>query len=284
MKTAFGILGSSSESANTARSSRRSRAAGLLAVLLGAALISGCRDKTPENLAPAASALSSAAPVDQQGQAFKIETASSKVSFSMDAPIEKISGEAPASVEGQLFVNPSDLGKSSGLLKIDLEKLELYQQKREDEKGDFGERKKNDLQNQHARTWLEIADDAPPDVRAKNRYVEFLITRIENASVTDLGKLSGPERKLTATVVGELRLHGRKSDKRANVELTFSFAGEKPTGLSVRTLTPVAVSLEEYDVRPREAFGKLAQKTLDALGSKVAKSAPIQLEFKATAQ
>jgi hypothetical protein len=49
----------------------------------------------------------------------------------------------------------------------------------------------------------------------------------------------------------------------------------------VRTLEPLRIGLEEFDVRPREAFGKLAQKTLDALGTKVAKEAPLQVEFSA---
>jgi len=49
----------------------------------------------------------------------------------------------------------------------------------------------------------------------------------------------------------------------------------------VRTTEPLDAGLEEYDVRPREAFGKLAQRTLDALGTKVAKSAPLQVEFTA---
>lgn len=271
---------------NRGRSPRRARStrvAGALLLVTSLALIGGCRDKQPENLAPAASAaLSAAPPADRRAVTFSVDSASSKVSFLMEAPIEKISGEAPGSIQGELFVEPSDLSKSTGLIKIDLEKLELFQQKRDDEKTAFSERKKNELQNRHARAWLEIADDAPPDVRAANRYVEFRVTRIENASATDLTKLGPGEHKLTATVIGDLRLHGRKAEKRASVELSFS--GEKPNALSVRTLTPIAVGLEEFDVRPREAFGKLAQKTLDALGSKVAKSAPIELEFKATAR
>lgn len=62
------------------------------------------------------------------------------------------------------------------------------------------------------------------------------------------------------------------------------FAGERPELVEVRTLEPLTIGLEEFDVRPREAFGKLAQKTLSALGSKVAVAAPVQVEFRARAK
>ena len=252
--------------------------------LLGWAVlgVAACRDKQPEHLAPAASALAApVAPVAGKSQAFAIESGGSQVRFLMEAPIEKISGEAPASVEGELFVDAEDLAKSSGLVRVDLEKLSLFQQKREDEKGEFGEKTKNATQNKHARTWLEISEDTPEDVRKQNRFVEFGITGLEQVSASSLSSVPGAERTVTATAVGDFRLHGRKNQKRVKVELKFMYAGDKPQALAVRTLEPLRIGLEEYDVRPREAFGKLAQKTLDALGTKVAKEAPIQVEFNA---
>jgi hypothetical protein len=243
--------------------------------------LAACRDKKPENLAPTASALAPAAPASEKSLSFVVETSSSQVRFLMEAPIEKIFGEAAGSVEGELFVNAEDLAKSNGLLRVDLEKLSIYQQKREDEKGEFGEKKKNPLQNQHARTWLEISEDTPEDVRKANRFVELSIARLEQLSTASLASLSGAERTITATAVGDFRLHGRKNEKRVKVELRFTFDGDKLQALHVKTLEPLAIGLEEYDVRPREAFGKLAQKTLDALGSKVAKTAPIEVELSA---
>jgi hypothetical protein len=255
-------------------------------LLLGAALCGaiGCREDKPRSLAPAASALASAAPVSEQSLRLVVEPSASTVRFLMEAPIEKIFGEAPASVEGELFVNVEDLSKSTGLLRVDLQKLALYQQKREGEKDEFGEKQKNDTQNEHARTWLEISDDTPAELRKENRFVEFRIARLESPSVASLGALSGAERKVTATAVGDFRLHGRKKEQRVKAELGFGFAGDKLAQVKVRTLEPLPVDLEAYDVRPREAFGKLAQKTLDALGSKVAKVAPIEVEFSARPQ
>lgn len=243
----------------------------------------GCRDKQPEHLAEAASALAPVAPpAAAQAVRMTVSSESSKVTFLMQAPIEKISGDAPASVSGELFVNPTELAKSTALVKVDLDKLSLYQEKRENEKAAFSERAKNETQNQHARTWLEISSDTPEDVRRANRYVEYRITRLDAVSAPSLSALSGPERKITATAVGDFRLHGRKAEKSVKVELTFSYQGDKLGAVHVRTLEPLKIGLEEFDVRPREAFGKLAQKTLSALGSKVAEVAPIEIDFSAT--
>jgi hypothetical protein len=250
----------------------------LLLCLAGA----GCQKHEAENLAPAASALAPSKPAAPKAVTVDVESATSQVTFLMPAAIEKISGEAPGSVEGQLFVDLEDITKSTGLVKVDLDKLTLYQEQRKDEKQAFGEKKKNDLQNQHARTWLEISGDTPADVRTANRFAEFKITRIENASKADL--TAPGEHKITATVVGDFRLHGRKSEKRVSVEISVKNATDKLESVTVKTTAPLAIGLEEFDVRPREAFGKLAQKTLDALGSKVAKEAPLELEFTARAK
>lgn len=256
---------------------RALRALVLAGCWLGAA---ACRDHRAEDLAPAASALAPAKSANEKSLAFVCDPSSSQVRFAMEAPVEKIFGEAPGSVDGELFVSVEDLGKSSALLRVDLEKLSLFQRKRGDQ-GEFSEKRKNELQNQHARTWLEIADDAPEDVRKANRFAEFRVDHLDQASTANLASLSGAERIITATAVGEFRVHGHSKEKRVKVELHFAYAGDKPRSLRVRTLEPLTIGLEEYDVRPREAFGKLAQKTLDALGSKVTKTVPIEAELTA---
>jgi len=237
-----------------------------------------CQDKPKEHVAPTSSALTNAA-ISEEAVTLTLDSASSKVSFVMEAPIEKIYGEAPASLSGELFLDPVNLKKSTALLKVDLEKLSLFQQKRDDEKAEFGERSKNATQNEHARTWLEISPDAPTETREKNRYAELRIDWLDQLSVPKLSDLSGSERKFLATAVGELRLHGRSAQKRAALELVAVYQGPQLKELRVRTILPFNVGLEEYDVRPREAFGKLAEKTLEALGSKVTKTAPLQVEF-----
>lgn len=247
-------------------------------------LLAGCENKPSAPLAPSASALAPAEKKSESARAFEIESAGSKIAFVMNAPVEKIHGEAADSIKGQLFVDPADLTKTTGLLQVDLDKLVLYQQKREDEKGEFSERTKSDKQNEHAKAWLEIAPDAPADQRELNRWVELKIDKVIEASATDLSKLSGAERKVTATVEGDFRLHQRKARKQAKIEATFKYDGDKLTGVSVKSVAPMSVGLEEHDVRPRELFGKLAQKTLSDLGQKVAKEAPIEISLSAKAK
>jgi hypothetical protein len=124
----------------------------------------------------------------------------------------------------------------------------------------------------------------PEDARKANRFAEFSVLRIEDASVKNVAEKGPGEHTIKATIVGDFRLHGRKNEKRAAVELRFKTAAAGVESLAVKTIEPLQVGLDEYDVRPREAFGKLAQKTLGALGSKVATSAPVMLEFSARAK
>jgi hypothetical protein len=206
----------------------------------------------------------------------------------MDSPLEKIHGDAAGSMQGDLFVDLDDVTKSTGLIKVDLDKLTLYQQKRPDEKGEYTERKKNDLQNTHARDWLQITPH-PPDLTEEqaqmNRFVEFKISKIENASLTSLNAQQGPERKFTALVTGDFRLHGRKAPKSAKLEITMKYAGEKPESMHVKTLSPISIGLEEFEVNPRDGAGKFVKTLSEALGDtlkgKVSKDAPIEFEFSA---
>ena len=57
--------------------------------------------------------------------------------------------------------------------------------------------------------------------------------------------------------------------------------GDHPTSVTVKSRKPLDIGLDEYDVRPRTGFGKLAAKTLETLAPKVAKAAAISLEFTA---
>lgn len=253
-------------------------------MVLAAALalgLSGCEDKPSGRLAPVSSSLAPARPASEASQKFEVEQKSSQVDFLMAAPIERIHGKAPESASGELNVDLSDITKSNGLIKVDLDKLALYHSRRDDEKGKFGEEDKNENQNKHMRTWFQISDDAPKEMREQNRYVEFKLDKVDSASAKNVLAMKGSERKITATVSGDFRLHGRKVKKTAKLELTFKFDGKMPVSVHVKTAEPVDVSLEAHDIKPRETFEKLASKTLGALGQKVAKTAPVSLEFDA---
>ncbi len=258
---------------------------------LGGVIVSLCalscgKEQPALERAPVASATLEA-PAAQQGAApFAVDTASSSFRFEMDSPLEKIDGEAPQSLKGELFVDPADLSKSTALLRADLLKLTLYQQKRADEKGEYGERKKSDLQNEHARDWLQIRakeGEVTAEQAEQNRWAELKIDKLTDLSAADVTKLSGAERKITATAHGELRLHGRKAAKSAKIELSFRYAGDKLESLAVTTREPFVITLEEFEVHPRDAAGKLVKKLSDALASnlrgKVAADAPVEVSF-----
>lgn len=250
----------------------------------------GCNKEKPaeQKLAPTAAALEAAMPKAESAQAFVVDGGSSSFTFLMDSPLEKIDGDAPKSLSGDLFIDPADLTKSTALVKADLKLLTLYQQKRGDDKEQYSERKKSDLQNEHARGWLQLDvkdGEVTADQAEMNRWAEIKILKLENLSATDVTKLPGAERKVTANVSGDFRLHGRKATKSAKVELTFHYAGDKLQSVDVKTVEPFVIPLEEFEVHPRDAAGKLVKKLSDALSSnlkgKVAKDAPVNVSFTA---
>lgn len=252
---------------------------GVLVCALGLG-VAACDDKPAPTLAPTATALASAKPAAAGTKKLTIDKESSRVDFVMDAPVEKIRGKVSGATEGELDVDLTDLSKTSGKIMVDISGIELFQQVAND-KGEFGEEKKNDLQNKHARDWLEIGEDAPADKKAANSKIEFLVSKVDNVSEKDVTKMTGAERKVTMMATGELLLHGRKSTKNAEIQAVFKFEGDKPVSVHVTTVKPFAAGLEEHDVRPRKGFGVLAEKGLEALGQKVAKEAQVSLDFTA---
>jgi hypothetical protein len=254
-------------------------ALGAVPVLLVALFVSGCGDT--KELAPTASALTADEPASAASKPFAVDPKASTVGWVMDAPLEKIHGDLPAGLSGELFVDPTDLTKTTALVRADLDTIELFQQKRDDDKQEYGERVKNDTQNGHARTWLEISKDAPDDVRKKNAVSELKLTKLVT-DTPDVSKLSGAERKVSGTLTGELLLHGRKLERSMRFEAVFAYEGDKLVKITVKTLEPMLVGLDEFDVKPRDAFGSLAKKTLGDLAGKVSSAAPVQVVLVAT--
>jgi hypothetical protein len=250
-----------------------------LAATLTCALVSGCDDKPAAPTAPSASALSRSAAA-AGASSFTVDKANSKVDFMMEAPKEKIRGRVVNAAEGELSIDPSDITKATGNVIVDISGIELYQT-RADDSGSFGTEEKSDLQNTHARAWLEISDDAPAEMKKKNARVEFAIRSIEGASQKNVQSMTGSDRKVTFKATGDFLLHGHKTQKTAELEATFHYDGDKPVSVAIKTTKPFGVGLAEHDVRPREAFGKLAQKGLDVLAPKVAKEALVSFELTA---
>ncbi len=254
----------------------------VLTFLLGAGLTLNACDKkeAKKDLAPQTKALQPDDPT-AQSQAFAINTSDSKITFEMDAELEHISGRAPQSASGNFSVDLSDVTKTTGLIKIDLLELSIYQQKRESADGEFGKEEKNDTQNGHMRTWLQISDDGPSDEVEKNRFVEFKISEVSVSGEKNLSKIKEKDRKVTLNISGDVRLHGRFTKHTFPAEAVFSFTGDKVSSVHIVSKKTLDISLDKHDVHPRSAFNVLADKTLEAMGSKVAKVAKISLDITA---
>jgi hypothetical protein len=258
-------------------------------------LVAGCPNNDPKKdgpaaekpaaaatLAPAATAVVPAKAPSADARKLAVDKATSHVDFVMEAPEEKIVGHVPGTVTGDFQIDLMDVSKSTGLVVVDLTPLEVVQAK-VDAAGKFGPEKKVEAQNTHARAWLEIGSDAPDDKRKENSIVKFAITAIQATGETNLTKLTGAERKVPLKVTGDFLLHGRKAQKVVELEATFKFQGDTLTGATFKSVKPFGVNLAEHDVKPRDAFGKLALKTLETLAPKVAKEAMVSLEISTAA-
>ena len=255
---------------------------------LGAGLFGtvGCDDKPAPPavvIAPTATALAPVKPAAMGAVKLAIQKAPSKIDFMMEAPKEKIHGKASDSTTGDLNVDPMDLSKSTGLITIDITGLEIFQAVAAGADGKFPEETKSEQQNKHARTWLEISDDAPADKRAENAKVQFSIKSIDVVGEKNLMKIPGAERKVTLTAKGDFLLHGHKAEKTVELEATFKVDGDKISSVTVKTTKAIPVDLAEFDVKPRDAFGRFAAKGLDVLSPKVNKEALVSVDFTAKA-
>jgi hypothetical protein len=260
----------------------------VLIAAAGVAASTGCKEETAPAPAPKASTLQDTKPVAAGAAEFEVDKGTAKVSFSMEAPNEKLRGAVDGATTGKIQVPLTDVTKTTGHLYVDLEGLHLFKRVKTD---DFKEEEENPLQNQHARTWLEItckdvaeADMAKCEAESKkNKNVEFTIEKVETEQ-KDVTKMTGDERKVTATVTGTFLLHQIPKQHTAKCEIVFKMKGDKVESITIKTVEPFDVKLAEHEVRPRDTFGKLAKKTLDALineDKKVAEAAQISLDLTA---
>jgi hypothetical protein len=200
----------------------------------------------------------------------------------MKAPIENIHGVATKAIHGELMVDPNELSATRGQIRIDLDRLELFQSKLDEKTGAFSSENKSEKQNEDMKAWFEISEDTPAQVRERNRWATFDLQNVTVPSGSDLATLQGAERNVRAHITGSFTLHGHQAPVSADVSLSFGFVGEELKSIRVSSISPVRVGLEQYDIRPRSAFEKLAAKTLGALGQKVADTAPVTFSFNVT--
>lgn len=221
---------------------------------------------------PSAKAAGGDVPVPAGDTRFVFETG--KGSFLIDAPLEKIKGTSDE-LAGYLDVDAKELAKSGGTVKVRLSTLKT---------STFGDMDKDVAQTEHARNWMEVGNDASPDTRMKYEWATFKITSIDAtpASLADAKDQAGA-RTVKAKVSGDLTIHGVTSKKTVPVTLTFKGPSDAPTELDVKTDEPMAVSMKEHDVKPRDKVGGFLNGALDRIGKKIDDNVQVSFECVAKA-
>jgi hypothetical protein len=180
---------------------------------------------------------------------------------------------------GTLDVVPKDLTQTRGLVRVDLASFSTHT---------FGNGD-DATQTEHARTWLEV--EVGGRVNSDMRYADFAIRSVDGISVTDLSKVAviqdGPDdvRTVTATVHGDVLVHGHKVQKDALVDVAFraprgSSPDERPARVTIKSKEPVRLVLKELDVRPRDPAGQILDWTTRLI-SKVAETADVTVDLTA---
>ncbi len=256
--------------------------------LLGIVVLVACDKKDDAKpIAPAASSLApSVAPPSSMVVKLSIDPkGTSKID--MPAPKEHIKAQTSAAV-GNLDVDLMNLANTRGEIKVDLTTLKT---------ATFGDASKDSAQTMHARAWLEVGDPEKgkiaDDVKAANKYAVFAIRSIDGLSASDITKISPTKegnddvRAVSLTAHGELLVHGHKVPKDIELEAKIHHpAGAAPTTapsmVGITTKKPFKITLAEHEVKPRDDVGKIAKAAFSLLGTKVAETADVSLELRAT--
>jgi hypothetical protein len=264
----------------------RMRRLALAVVVVVPTLVLACSKEDPKavKLAESASAVAAAAPPPTaKVMPYAIDPAS-KTTIDMPAPNEHIKADTTAAA-GNLDVDLMNVENTRGTVKIDLTTLATHT---------FDDADKNKSQTDHSHNWLEVGDLVDAATKEANKYAVFAIQTIDGASAKDVSKVAPVKegaddvRTVTLTAHGEFLVHGRKVKKDVPLEAKFHWSAgadpsAQPTRIDVRSTSPMKVILAEHDVKPRDNFGKLAQKSFGLIGTKVAETADVTLDLHFTA-
>ncbi len=240
-------------------------------------------DDTPTSPVVAASAIAAPTlPAGPRTLAFVIDP-TSQTSVDMPAPHEHIKAITTVAA-GDLVVDPADLGKTRGQVKVDLTSLTTHT---------FDNPSSDASQTKHSHNWLEAGDLVTPEVREANRWAIFTLRSVSGLAGVELGKVAVTTRQpgddtrvVAATVRGDLFVHGHQVPKEVPVEVAFHYpagsaATAPPVRVDIRTTSPLHVVLAEHDVKPRGSLGKLAKASVALLG-KVAETADVTFNLTAS--
>jgi len=196
-----------------------------------------------------------------------------KVSVTIDAPLEKFKGQTEK-LSGVFDVDLGDLKATSGELVGDLDAFVTHT---------FGDADKDESQTEHAKNWFEIGEKVAPAKRDDYRMARFTVESIDSVSAPNLAAVKEQDgvRTVHFTATGTLRVHGRPSKKKVEVDATFKGPPDAPTEIAFRTTQPVIASLSEHDVKPRDLTGQFLAGALEKVGKKLDDKAQVHIEARA---
>jgi hypothetical protein len=195
-----------------------------------------------------------------------------RVSFLMRGKLETSRGSLSVG-RGDLQVDVSDLTRTRGAISIDLTSLTM---------STFKDASENEKQTTDALTWLEVHErGTQADVRERNRWATFTIARIESAEPRDLTSIEGAQRRARISARGDLSLHGGTTSHRVELEAAVAFDRSVPKTMHMRTIQDLRLNLEEHQIQPRDAKGKLLARLSQPLQDKLADSADVAVSVAA---
>jgi len=206
-------------------------------------------------------AVMSSAKADTVNLGFDSKLGANLVKIEIPAPLETTRAQIGV-VRGQLSVDPADPMKTTGTIEADLSDIQSHS---------FEDQDKNKTQTEHMHNWFEIGGDVTPDVREKNRWAKFVITKILKAEAIPNTK------KYAVQAQGDFTVHGITKPKTVDLEITVDDA-KKP--VAIVTKKPFVVSLKEHDVKPRDTTGKFLDGALKVVGLKLSDEAQVSLDLK----
>lgn len=244
--------------------------------------VAACKGGDARNAAPAAKDLAPSSPEPHGPITAFVVDASGKTTIDMPGLKEDIKADTTAAT-GSLAVDTANLANSRGEVKIDLSTLATHT---------FDDAEKNASQTRHARTWLEAVVDGKAS--EAHRWAVFAVRAVDDLSAMDLSTVARSRdgkdevRVVTATVHGEVLVHGHKVNRDVPVVLTFRYppeaapsSGASPVALRIQTRQPMRLVLKEHEIVPRDPIGTALQWTA-TLVSKVAQTADVSVDLTAT--
>jgi hypothetical protein len=172
-------------------------------------------------------------------------------------------------IRGELTVDTDDLTATQGTLRVDLGTVSVQEP-------DAGAALRH---TEEVKNWLELGVDRPEAERERLRWAEFTVESVRPGGRQD-----------SASVRGALTFHGFRTSVEAPVSLSFPSAGDDPDAaphsrddvppgttperIDVE-IRPVSLSLETFDVKPRDSHGVVIAARQGEIGKEIARSARV---------